>query len=46
VYFSLLSLHSANASLLAQLPVLAARMWAARKEAIADAAKLLNRRRT
>ena len=43
-YFSLLSVHSADAALLAQLPVLAARMWSSRQETIANDARLLVRR--
>jgi site-specific DNA recombinase len=43
-YYQLLCMHESNASLLAQLPSLAAKTWAVRKESIAEAARLLSRR--
>ena len=42
-YFSLLCMHEASAATLAQLPAIAARMWAQRQETIAIDARLLTR---
>jgi hypothetical protein len=45
-FYSLLCVHDPAAELIGKLPSIAARNWAARKKAIADTARLLNRRRT
>jgi site-specific DNA recombinase len=45
-FYSLLCVHDPAAELIGKLPSIAARTWAARKKAIADTARQLNRRRT